>query len=423
MAYNIVLVSGSYYPNFSATGNCIHQIANCYVSKGHNVYMISRSPNGEETDEFYEGHQICRVTSKRTKDLEMRRRLNEKSLYGRFRIAMNKTYWALSKLFTKSGMEEQLTKAYYAKLEELYNNGLKIDAVVPCCLPIEGVKAGYRFCSKHNIPLFPVLYDRYSESRDFFRFTWTWKLKQKGAEKFEKEVFDYSSLIYYIDNWEPYFDKHKRDNALRVEHPLVVKHAAVEPLALKNPTKINAIYQGEINHQMRPPQAMLTAFSKIGETDKDVSLHVFARGNGVEDVEKAASSNPDAIKFYGSVGKVEADRYYAAANIQIILANRDKEIVSSKIFESVASGYPIVYFYFTEEELSYGLLQKYPLVLCVRQEKAAEEADKIREWMYGNCDKRVDFELVRKAYDDATPDMVVDTSIEILDKGESGDQG
>ena len=189
---------------------------------------------------------------------------------------------------------------------------------------------------------------------------------------------------------------------------------------MKNATKINAIYQGEINHQMRPPQAMLTAFSKIGETDKDVSLHVFARGNGVEDVEKAAAANPDAIKFYGSVGKVEADRYYAAANIQIILANRDKEIVSSKIFESVASGYPIVYFYFTEEELSYGLLQKYPLVLCVRQDKVAEETDKIREWMYENCGKRVDFELVRKAYDDATPDMVVDTSIEILDKGESG---
>ena len=109
MAYNIVLVSGSYYPNFSATGNCIHQIANCYVSKGHNVYMISRSPNGEETDEFYEGHKICRVTSKRTKDLEMRRRLNEKSLYGRFRIAVNKTYWALSKLFTKSSSRRLIT--------------------------------------------------------------------------------------------------------------------------------------------------------------------------------------------------------------------------------------------------------------------------------------------------------------------------
>ena len=412
MAYNIVLIAGSYYPNFSATGNCIYQIARCYVNKGHNVYMLSESPDGRETTVEHEGQKIYRVTSKRLKDLEKRKS------YGKFRIILNKIYWALVKLFTPSGMEEGLADAFYNKLEELYAGGLKIDCVVPCCMPVEGVKGGYRFCIKHNIPLFPLLYDRYSDNRDFFRFTWTHKLKKGYAEKYEKKMFDYSSMVYYIDNWKPYFEKFKRDNALRVEHPLVVKKPLAEPLPLKDAAKINAIYQGEINHQMRPPLAMLTAFAKIGKTDHDVRLHIFARGNGVEDVEKAQASDPDVIKFYGKVGKAEADGYYASANIQIILANRDKEIVSSKIFESVASGYPIVYFYFSEDELSYGLLKKYPLVLFVRQDKAEEEADKIREWMYANCDKRVDFDIVGKAYDDATPDMVVDTSIDILNKGE-----
>ena len=411
MAYNIVLIAGSYYPNFSATGNCIYQIARCYVNKGHNVYMLSESPDGRETTVEHEGQKIYRVTSKRLKDLEKRKS------YGKFRIILNKIYWALVKLFTPSGMEEGLADAFYNKLEELHAQGLQIDCVVPCCMPVEGVKGGYRFCSKYNIPLFPLLYDRYSDNRDFFRFTWTHKLKKGYAEKYEKKMFDYSSMVYYIDNWKPYFEKFKRDNALRVEHPLVVKKPLSEPLPLKDAAKINAIYQGEINHQMRPPQAMLTAFSAIGKTDPDVRLHIFARGNGVEDVEKAQAADPNVIKFYGKVGKAEADGYYASANIQIILANRDKEIVSSKIFESVASGYPIVYFYFSEDELSYGLLKKYPLVLFVRQDKAEEEADKIREWMYANCEKRVDFDIVGKAYDDATPDMVVDTSIDILDKG------
>ena len=412
MAYNIVLIAGSYYPNFSATGNCIYQIARCYVNKGHNVYMLSESPDGRETTVEHEGQKIYRVTSKRLKDLEKRKS------YGKFRIILNKIYWALVKLFTPSGMEEGLADAFYNKLEELHAQGLQIDCVVPCCMPVEGVKGGYRFCSKYNIPLFPLLYDRYSDNRDFFRFTWTHKLKKGYAEKYEKKMFDYSSMVYYIDNWKPYFEKFKRDNALRVEHPLVVKKPLAEPLPLKDPAKINAIYQGEINHQMRPPQAMLTAFSAIGKTDPDVRLHIFARGNGVEDVEKAQAADPNVIKFYGKVGKAEADGYYASANIQIILANRDKEIVSSKIFESVASGYPIVYFYFSEDELSYGLLKKYPLVLFVRQDKAEKEAEKIREWMYSNCDKRVDFDIVGKAYDDATPDMVVDTSIDILNKGE-----
>lgn len=416
MAYNIVLISGSYYPNFSATGNCIHQIANCYVAKGHNVYMIARSPDGEENDIDYEGLRLIRVTSKRTKDLEMRRHLNEKSLYGKMRLTMNKTYWAISKLLTKSGMEEQLTKSYYNKLEQMHSEGIKIDCVVPCCLPLEGVKAGYLFCKKYNIPLFPLLYDRYSENRDYFRYTWAQKLKKPYAEKFENDVFDYSSKIFYIDNWEPYFTRNKRENAVRVEHPLVVKRPPEEGLPLNNSKRINAIYQGEVNHQMRPAESMLTAFANISKKDSDVSLHVFASGNAVEDIEKAAAANPDCINFYGKVGKVIADQYYASANIQIILANRDKEIVSSKIFESVASGYPIVYFYFSEDELSYGLLKKYPLVLFIRQDQVEENCDKICEWMKENCDKRVDFELVAKAYDDATPDLVVDTSLEMLSK-------
>lgn len=413
MAYNIVLIAGGYYPNFSATGNCIRQIANCYVSKGHTVYMISRSPDGNETIEDFEGQHIYRVTSKRTKAV-IRNNAAKKNLIGKIKVTLSKSYWATKKLLTSSGLEEDLTKAYLNKLEELHSKGIKIDCVVPCCLPVEGVKAGYQFCSKYGIPLFPLLYDKYSDNRDFFRFTWNWKLKQKRAEKLEKNIFDYSGKVFYIDNWGPYFAKFKRDNAVRVEHPLVVKKPAVTPLPLEGSAKINAIYQGEINHTMRPPQAMLTAFEKIASSDTDVCLHVFASGNGVEDVKQAASSYPEAIRFYGKVGKEIADQYYASANIQIILANTDKEIVSSKIFESVASGYPIVYFYFSEEELSYKLLKKYPLVLFVRQDKVSEECDNIRSWMYENSDKRIEFELVAKAYDDATPDLVVDTSLSFL---------
>ena len=129
--------------------------------------------------------------------------------------------------------------------------------------------------------------------------------------------------------------------------------------------------------------------------------------------------------LYGRVNKGLADQYYASADINIILANRDKEIVSSKIFESVSSGYPIVCFYFSEEEQSYKLLSKYPLVLFIRQDQLDDAAcGRIRQWMYDNCGKRVDFQLVHDAYDDATPDMVVDVTIDALSEnsGENGRQ-
>ena len=283
-------------------------------------------------------------------------------------------------------------------------------------MPIEGVIASYLFCKKHSVKLFPILYDRYSENADFFRFRWNHRLKRGNAHKLEEQVFDFATMTYYVDNWSDYFSSHLHENSMRVEHPLVVQRE-INPCGLEKPTKINAIYQGEINHQMRPPKAMLDAFETIGTKDPDISLHVFASGNGVNDVVLASQKNPDTIRFYGKVSKELADKYYDSADIQIVLANRDKDIVSSKIFESVASGYPIVYFYFSEDERSYRLLKKYPLVYFVRQDKIDDrECDNIRNWMYKNKGKRVDFSFVHDAYEDATPDAIVDSTLRLLGK-------
>lgn len=412
MAYNIVFICGGYYPNFSATGNCIRQIAREFVKKEANVFVIGKSSTGVESEELFEGQQVLTVTTKRLCASAKIRDIDKSKITGKAEIFTIKSYWATRLLLTKSGMDEGLVRSYVNKLEQLAD--IDIDAVLPCCMPIEAVKAAYLFCKKNSIPLFPILYDRYSENEDFFRFAWNHKIKCRYAHKLEEKIFDYATTTYFVDNWKDYFANYKRDNVLRVEHPLVIQRES-DPRELERPTKINVIYQGEINHQMRPPQAMLTAFETITRTDADISLHVFASGNGVTDVMQASKKNPNGIRFYGKVSKELADQYYDFADIQIILANKDKDIVSSKIFESVASGYPIVYFYFSEEEKSYELLSKYPLVLFVRQDQIdAEECERIRRWIHDNKDKRVDFDFVRKAYADATPDLIVESTIQMI---------
>ncbi len=412
MAHSIVLICGGYYPNFSATGNCIRQIAREFVRRGVNVIVICISSDGMESTDEFEGQVLYRITDARVHDFVKVRGTDKSSLKGRVKVFSIKAYWATRLLVSKSGMDEALVQSYLNKLEELYPSG--IDAVLPCCMPIESVKAGFLFSAKHGLKLFPILYDRYSDNRDFFRFTWAHKLKKRFANKLEEQIFGFASVTYYVDNWGDYFKNHNHPNSLRVEHPLVVPRDT-NPRSLNHPTIINAIYQGEINHQMRPPQAMLTVFENIGGKDPNVTLHVFASGNGVADVVRSNQKNPDSIRFYGRVSKELADQYYDAANIQIVLANRDKSIVSSKIFESVASGYPIVYFYFSQEEKSFQLLKKYPLVCFVRQDQIDEnECCRIREWMYANKDKRIEFSFVHDAYADATPDIVVDSTLEKL---------
>ena len=413
MAKRIVFVCGEYYPNFSATGNCIRQIAKKFVESGSYVTVISISPDGTESADSFEGVRILRVTSRRQRAfVHVRARSSYASTVGKLRVFAIKAFWAVRILMSRSGMDEDLVHSYVRKLEEILPEG--IDAVLPCCMPVASVKASYEFCKKNGVLLFPILYDRYSENRDFFRFTWNHNLRKGYAKKIEENIFSFSTRIFYVDNWAEYFAAHLNPKAIRVEHPLVVKRD-VQPRPLEGATEINAIYQGEINHQMRPPQAMLTAFESITRTDSAVTLHVFASGNGVADVIAASRRNPERIRFYGRVDKALADQYYDAANIQIILANRDKEIVSSKIFESVSSGYPCVYFYFSEEEKSFQLLKKYPLVFFQQQDQIDEDACiRLRNWMYEHKNQRVDFDVVREAYSDATPDLIVDETFKVI---------
>ena len=115
---------------------------------------------------------------------------------------------------------------------------------------------------------------------------------------------------YLIWKWHPKGSESgssKRENAVRVEHPLVVKRPPVEGLPLNNPKRINAIYQGEVNHQMRPAESMLTAFANISKKDSDVSLHVFASGNAVEDIEKAIDENKQLLGMLKTNGLTRFD--------------------------------------------------------------------------------------------------------------------
>ena len=190
MRPNIVMICGGYYPNYSATCNCIHQIANKFVEQGANVTVISKSYDGIESTVFFEGQRIYRVTYTRIKDFVRIHKEDGTTLKGKAHIFVIKAYWATRLLLIKSGMDESLVRSYLEKLEEIEFN--RIDAVLPCCMPAEAIKAGYLFCKKHSINLFPILYDNYSDNKDYFRFSWNHKLKKGFAVKFECNPFAFN---------------------------------------------------------------------------------------------------------------------------------------------------------------------------------------------------------------------------------------
>lgn len=405
---NIVFVCGGYYPNTSATGNCVKKIADMFTAEGHSVYVICKSAERMSTEEVVAGQKIYRITNKRLSDGVKLRKVTSKNFWYRIRVFLYKVRWALYGLIQSDGMDAKLVRAYYEKLLDL-SNEFEVQVVVPCCMPAECLKAAYKFkIVREDCLLFPLLYDLYSENMNFFRYNWSHSLRKKKAERLEKDIFGASKKVFYVDNWKKYFEKHCVNNSVRVEHPLVVKKESA-PINLIRSTGINAIYQGEVNYQMRPPKAMIKAFKYLSCKDANISLHVCAYGNAAFEIKDASMKFPDNIFFYGMVDKKIADGYYDASDIAVILANKEKTIVPSKIFECVASGYPIVYFFYDEDEQSYKLLKKYPLVYFFRQsETTVENYNALYKWIIENKNKRVEFAMVKKIYTDATPDYVFD---------------
>lgn len=404
---NILFLCGGYYPNTSATGNCVHKIADKFSKEGHHVYVISKSADELPSEDEINGQKIYRVTNRRLTEAAILSKRQE-GFGKRISLFLYKSRWAVTQLLWKDGLDSSLVREYVKKAQEVYKE-VRFDAIVPCCMPAECLYAGYQLLdSCEGSRLFLLLYDPYSENVNFFRYKWSHKLREQFARNVEKRMFDASDVVFYVDNWKTYFKKREQTNAVRVEHPLVIEREK-HPANLKNKTAINAIYQGEINQQMRPPQAMISAFEFIAENDSSISLHVCAYGNSVPEVVASTKRFPNSIIYYGKVQKDIADGYYDDADVAVVLANRNGTLVPSKIFECVASGYPIVYFYYSMEENAYKLLSKYPLVYFVDQNNMSEKnLSGLHSWILNNYAKRVEFDYICKEYSDATPDFVVD---------------
>lgn len=402
----VLFLCGGYYPNTSATGNCVRRIADMFTSNGNEVYVISKSGDENSSQDIINDQFVYRITNKRLSEAAKLTK-ESRGLKTKVKMFLYKSRWAVTQLMKKDGLDNSLVDEYVKQGIKICDEH-QINAIVPCCMPAECLFAGYQLCGKYkSIKLFPLLYDPYSENVNFFRFKWSHAMRKDSARKVEKKVFDNSEVVFYVDNWKSYFSIYRQSNSVRVEHPLVIRRKPA-PVPLEKKNRINAIYQGEINQQMRPPEAMLEAFKILSEKDSEISLHICAYGNSVPAVIEATKQCPQNIIFYGKVQKDIADGLYDDSNIAVILANKNSVLVPSKIFECIASGFPIIYFYYTKEENAYKLLSEYPLVYFISQKDRDDLSySSLLEWIKTNYMKHVDFNDVSEIYSDATPDFVV----------------
>lgn len=420
---HIVFLVGSYYPDYSAVGTCCFNIVE-EMAKENKVTVICRMSGVDQPPtEQYQGHSIVRV-SHRWWDMRL-------TLVERVRNASGMSKWlyrmlldgvrardCLSIVLSRISVDEDLIHAYLVALNSLEEPP---DVVVPFCLPVEAVCAGIDYKKRAGkVKLIPYLFDRIVGNKGRHRLPTLEMLKSRQCLTLEREMVDSSTAVMVVNSQENHFKMHfaeDLDSIYFVEHPLVKQVYVRNPqyVASDSLEECTLVYTGSFVKGYVIPDYMLDVLF-IARERLDVTLHLYGEGSGYSAVQQCQSRMADTIVYHGRVDKNTAMDAIARANILISVAENSGVQVSSKIFEYMSVGKPIVHFYTAEQDVNTKILKDYPLCLCLKQSNALlqENTNKLVRFIEIHRNSTLAFHEVERLYPCATPRFIAGQMMKII---------
>jgi len=402
---HIVFILGSYYPNCSAVGKCIGNLAEC-LGTSYRVTVISIYTSCEEQSiEKFKGQMLHRV---KTKELVLRLKLkNVKNKFSKFCLQGLRGYSFLKVIFSNVTFNENLVKAYLSELNSIKE---PIDIIIPTCSPMESTIAALRFKKNadYRVKVFPILFDLFAANARLNRFEWNKKLKFSKNKKIEKSILEQSDWVFFVHNWEDYLKKNFKelmDYTTEIEHPLM----KLPSKKLINDSEHDAyaiVYTGTIDLINRNPKFALDILTKISR-EIPIRVKIFSFGTAQSIVHQYAGKYPKVIVEFGQVNTECASAERNKANFLLSIGNKDTKQLPSKIFEYIATGKPIIHFAYSHNDPTINVLKKYRLSIVI--EKGQIDDNKMKELKcfikkYNRC--FVSFEEIRKKYIEALPETV-----------------
>lgn len=415
---HIVFLVGSYFPYYTAVSKCIGNITD-ELAKEHKITIICQKSFNEQNEiDIYNKQKIIRFN---TKESKIRNRLitNIKERKGITRI-LNKSFlniYIMSRLvktiFSKVTVKDELVDAYFQALNEI---NTPIDLIIPSCMPFESVLATINFkkYSKSELKVVPFLFDQFADNSNLHRVKLNRLLKRPKHIMLEREIIVHSDRILAMHSLKQHFEKEFGEfnkTIYYVEHPLITHPTIKTTEASKN---IKISYIGGLYKNYVTPNYLLELFSNVD--DNNLFLNFYIIGNLNRIVDTFCEAFPQKIANHGSLPKEEADKAAANSDILISIAEKDGIQMSSKIFEYISLGKPIIHFYSVDNDVNLKILHKYPLCLCLKQDKnkLKENIKLFVEFCKRHKDSSVEFDNIKEAFSDALPEYTANLIMELV---------
>jgi hypothetical protein len=416
---HIVFVLGSYHPSYSAIGICVKNIVN-EISKKNQVSVICNKNTYTQLDkEIIDNINVVRASSK-INTLWNKIQFFLSTTHGIKKylfiniLNLTRVFRYVSALILRVNVQWDLVNVFEESLIEL-NKTSNIDVVIPCCFPIEGLIASERYCRNRETKLIPYLFDNFIKSKKLHRTNWNKKIKHKSHVKLLRKIFSNSNHIIAMNSLEFTFVQHfstLQDKITYVEHPLLIKLKGTchKPgKSIDSPIKLT--YAGSfLKGYVDPNYFFKLFFHKNFKNFKNFEINLYSRGNCGDLVNNFILNNPVNSTNHGSVNFEKAQKAICDADFLINVAETSGKQMSSKIFTYMSAGKPIIHFYSYEDDINKLILDKYPLVVCIKQDlsKLMENVLIVEDFIINNNNKFISFELVRDIYPDALPRFTSD---------------
>jgi len=403
---HIVFIVGTYYPQNSAVCDCAAKVAH-ELAKSHAITVISEKTYAAQPDqEEWDGHKIIKCITKDTKTREVlnarvraakgvRRKLFQCAL------SLYKLSRALKTILSNTSIRNDLAKLYLEKLRSIEED---IDYIIPVSQPYESLVAAveYKRSAGSDAKLLPYLFDQFADNDVLHRLQVNKVMKRNRHIALEQDLLKEAHAILAMHSLGAHFSKDLSliNNVHLLEHPLIVRPESHVRIYSSN-TRIS--YIGGLYRNYVVPDYFLKLYERVN-LDEAV-LHFYIIGNCYSIISKYCSKLPARAINHGAVDKRIASQEMLKSDILINIAEKKGIQMSSKILEYISYGKPIIHFYTAENDVNLGVLRKYPLVLCLKQDFAIldHNARKFEDFCKIHRSAHMSFEEVEKLFWDATP--------------------
>ncbi|MCH6266008.1 hypothetical protein [Neobacillus citreus] len=406
---HILFMLEMYYPKPEPNGIVVHQVAKELIKLGYQVHVISYRIPGYPNEDQYDGVFIHRIKKRMFYKLREYGENNINTIKGKISYKLAKIINKIKKLIYLPWfpLASPTTVIRYYKKASLLHKKYKFDCVIGVFDPNDCLYAGVLFKNRFK----DVKYGSYILDSLIYLSGQNYlpkRLKEKLTWKFEKMVYENSDIVFNMEchrrhhlggKYEPFQTKMKF-----LDIPLFIPKKVKMDKRLFDTEKRHLVYMGSLFRGFRTPDYIYRIFKSINHKD-GYQLHFYTRGSCEEDLLNYQYETGGAVIRHGFVEHSQINNIIANADFLINLGVSNSTAISSKIFDYMSTGKPIIHFYYNDDDVNLSYFEKYELSLMIKMDESLFEVnvDKVRNFLTISYGKTIESDTLLDIFYVNTP--------------------